>query len=269
MILLDKTNKCDLELAGEIHLRSEALFRLVDNSPHLACLIKNKTTMYTNTPMSQSMADELTKYITNTDQETVNESILDQLLFRIHTIHLDKTLTLAILVKIGDVRLSIDALTKLPNRECFEPLLRKALDKSKADNTIMSILFLDLDGFKTVNDTFGHDEGDILLKTVAERISRCIRTNDLCFRLGGDEFAVIARDVKDRLHSCLIARRLIHTISEPVALTGSKSAKVGCSIGIASYPFDSEDPDILLKNSDEAMYRAKKLGKNNYQLFGQ
>jgi diguanylate cyclase (GGDEF)-like protein len=269
MILLDFTNKCDLELGSEISLRSEALFRLIDSMPHLACLVKNNSTMYTNMAICPSMADELAKYITNSDQEIVHESILNGFLFRIHTIPLDNVLKLIILVKTGDVSLSIDTLTKLPNRECFEPFLRKVLDKSRADNKIMSLLFLDLDGFKAINDTFGHDEGDVLLKIVADRISRSIRTNDLCFRLGGDEFAVIARDVKDRLHPCLIARRLIHAISEPVALSGSNSARVGCSIGIASYPFDAEDPDALLKNSDEAMYRAKKLGKNNYQLFGQ
>ncbi len=269
MILLESTNKCDFELGSEINLRSEALFRLVDNLPHLACLVKNDTTMYTNMAISQSMAHELTKYITDADQKIVHESILDGFLFRIHTIHLNNALTLMGLVNTGDISLSIDNLTKLPNRDCFEPLLRNALNKSREDNKIMSLLFLDLDGFKGVNDKFGHDEGDVLLKNVADRISRCIRPNDLCFRLGGDEFAVIVRDVKDRLHPCLIARRLIHTISEPVALSGSNSAKVGCSIGIASYPFDAEDPDALLKNSDEAMYRAKRLGKNNYQLFGQ
>ncbi len=120
MILLDFTNKCDLELGSEISLKSEALFRLVDSMPHLACLVKNNTTMYTNMAICPSMANELTKYIINTDQDSVHESILNGFLFRIHTIPLDNVLKLIILVNTGDVSLSIDTLTKLPNRDCFE-----------------------------------------------------------------------------------------------------------------------------------------------------
>ncbi len=269
MILLDNANKCDCELANEIHMKPEALFRLIDNMPHLACLVKEKAAIYVNKPISPSMAQDLTAYIANIDLEATHESILDGLLFSVYAIALDGDLTLIVLVKIGNITLSIDTLTKLPNRESFELLIRKVFDKSREEGKIMSLLFLDLDGFKSVNDTFGHDEGDVLLRIVADRISQSVRANDLCFRLGGDEFTVILRDVKDRLHPCLIARRLIYTISKPIALSGSALAQVGASIGIASYPFDAEDPDVLLKNADEAMYRAKKLGKNNYQLFAQ
>jgi diguanylate cyclase (GGDEF)-like protein len=269
MRLLDFTNKCDLNLPSENQVRSEALFQLLDNMSHSACLVINKSTMYTNKSISPSMANHLTEHINNTNNDLIHESIIDGMLFQIHTITLSNVLTLLILVKVRDITLTIDTLTNLPNRDCFGSLLRTVLESARLNNKIMSILFLDLDGFKVINDTFGHDKGDVLLKSVADRISSSIRTNDLCFRFGGDEFAVILRDVKDRLHPCLIARRLIHTISQPVALNGSNWAKVGCSIGIASYPFDAEDPDVLLKNSDEAMYKAKKLGKNNYQLFGQ
>lgn len=269
MILMNNVYKCDLELGRDIRMKPAVLYRVLDKMPHLACLITGKTIMYINKDISESMSDDLTAYITNNATELVHERILDGLSFLIHTIDLDNELTLIILVKRGDISPTLDTLTQIPNRDCFESMIRKVLDKSRVDDTIMSLLFLDLDGFKVINDTYGHDEGDVLLRVVADRISRSIRANDLCFRLGGDEFAVILRNVKDRLHPCLIARRLIHTISAPVALSGSISAKVGCSIGIASYPFDAEDPDVLLKNSDEAMYRAKKLGKNNYQLCGQ
>jgi diguanylate cyclase (GGDEF)-like protein len=237
--------------------------------PHLACLTRNKVVVYTSKSISSVMTQELANYIAGSDQEVSQEVILDGFLFRVHKINLDSVLALIILVKLKDIKLSIDPLTKLPNRDCFESMLKKVLEESKANNKIMSILFLDLDGFKAINDTFGHDEGDLLLKVVAERISKSIRANDLCFRLGGDEFIVLLRDVKDRLHPCLVARRIIHSISAPIGLNGPNSAKVGCSIGIASYPFDAKDPEVLLKNSDEAMYRAKSLGKNNYQLFGQ
>jgi diguanylate cyclase (GGDEF)-like protein len=266
---LDSVNEYNLKFDSEILMGQEALLRLIDHMPHLACLAKNKEIICTSKSISQSMVLELINYVAGSNQEIVQEIILDGFVYRIHTINLDSVLTLIILVKMKDIKLSIDPLTQLPSRDCFDSLLRKALEESRATRKIMSILFLDLDGFKVVNDTFGHEDGDVLLKAVACRISKSIRANDLCFRLGGDEFVVLLRDVKDRLHPCLVARRLIHSISEPVALSGSSSARVGCSIGIASYPFDGEDSDLLLKNSDEAMYRAKRLGKNNYQLFGQ
>ena len=265
---MESSKNYDLELDSEILMRREALFQLIDNMPHLTCLAKNKTIIHTSKLISHDIVPELTNYIAHTDQGAVNEIILDGFVFRAHTIKLDSVLTLIILVKMKDIKLSIDPLTQLPNRDCFETMLNKVLAESKTNNKIMSVLFLDLDGFKAVNDTFGHENGDVLLKAVAGRISKSIRANDLCFRLGGDEFVVLLRDVKDRMHPCLVARRLIHCISEPVELREANSAKVGCSIGIASYPFDAENADMLLKNSDEAMYRAKKLGKNNYQLFG-
>jgi diguanylate cyclase (GGDEF)-like protein len=237
--------------------------------PHLACLARDDAIIYTSKPTSREMALELADYIAGTDLGITQEAILDGFVFRVNAINLDSALKLIILVKMKEIKLSIDPLTKLPNRDCFDSMLKKVFEESKSSNRIMSLLFLDLDGFKAVNDTYGHDEGDVLLKTVAGRISKSIRTNDFCFRLGGDEFIVILRDVKDRLHPCLVARRLIHSISLPVLLNESKSAAVGCSIGIASYPFDAEEADMLLKSADEAMYRAKRLGKNNYQLFGQ
>jgi diguanylate cyclase (GGDEF)-like protein len=143
----------------------------------------------------------------------------------------------------------------------------KIIEEAKIVNKIIGFMFLDLDGFKAVNDTFGHDSGDLVLQETARRISNIIRNNDICIRLGGDEFLVLLTEIKDKMHSCLVARRLISAISQPINLDIGSNIIIGVSIGIASYPSDGVSVEELMNKSDEAMYKAKKIGKNNYQLY--
>lgn len=130
----------------------------------------------------------------------------------------------------------------------------------------MAILFIDLDRFKTINDTLGHDAGDRLLQEVSARLKGCARSSDTIARLGGDEFTVIMEAFPDSQTVVNVAERILQTLAQPVCLQ-MRDYYVTCSIGIALYPNDGQDAQTLLKNADVAMYRAKEMGKNNYQFF--
>jgi diguanylate cyclase (GGDEF)-like protein len=126
---------------------------------------------------------------------------------------------------------------------------------------------MDLDGFKSVNDTWGHESGDLVLKKCSERMLEVVRDNDFCFRFGGDEFVIILTEIKDKMHACLVARRLISSISDLIPLNQTTNLKVGASIGIANYPSDGVMAEELVNKADEAMYQAKRMGKNNYRIY--
>ncbi|WFP62000.1 EAL domain-containing protein [Mesorhizobium sp. WSM4904] len=158
-----------------------------------------------------------------------------------------------------------DTLTNLPNRSMFRERLDQALGEPKV--APLAILSLDLDRFKAVNDTFGHPAGDWLLKCVAERLRRCLRSEkDVAARFGGDEFAVIQSDVRGAADAEKLAKRIVEVIGKPYRDKG-REMHVGVSLGIALYPGDGEDADTLLTNADLALYRGKSEGRNIYRFF--
>lgn len=159
-----------------------------------------------------------------------------------------------------------DALTDLPNRFAFQTHLREALLRARRDGSVIALMFIDLDQFKIINDSLGHVIGDLLLKAAAQRLTGCVRQTDLVARLGGDEFVVVLNGVKGPQHAAKIADKLIDVLAEPF-LVGGHELSISGSIGISCYPQDGADADVLLKNADAAMYRAKELGRNNYQFF--
>ncbi|MEO8409450.1 MAG: EAL domain-containing protein [Propionivibrio sp.] len=171
-----------------------------------------------------------------------------------------------------------DALTGLPNRESFLERLDHELVRARRTNHRMALLFLDLDGFKRINDTLGHSAGDYLLQTIAERLQEKLRAgafitrpaldeSSLHFaRLGGDEFTVVLPDVDSDENVAVVAQRVQSLIAEPV-LIGEQEITVTSSIGIALFPDDGEDAATLLKHADTAMYYAKEQGRNNWQLY--
>ena len=159
-----------------------------------------------------------------------------------------------------------DALTGLPNRYLFRDRLTQALRHARRNNLKVGVLFLDLDNFKHVNDSLGHDQGDILLQEVAKRLRSCVREEDTVSRLGGDEFTMILNEVLGHDSTVKVARKIMDALSEPFSISGHL-LHVNASIGITLFPNDGEDTDALTKNADMAMYRAKDRGKNNYQLF--
>jgi len=159
-----------------------------------------------------------------------------------------------------------DALTGLPNRILLRDRLEQALAHGQRNNRQVGLLFLDLDGFKNINDTLGHEVGDEVLRTVSERLVRCVRRVDTVARLGGDEFVVVLPAIKGPGDVEQVARKILESVTAP-AHVEEHSLEVTCSVGGTVYPHDGTDGSTLMKNADAAMYRAKELGRNRYQRF--
>ena len=158
-----------------------------------------------------------------------------------------------------------DALTGLPNRVLVMDRLEQALIRAHLHQRLVGVMFLDLDRFKNINDTLGHDIGDRFLKVMAERLRRSVHEGDTVARLGGDEFAILFEDVQHAEELPVVASRILGVFAEPFALDG-REFYITASIGISIYPNDGVDAPTLLKNADAAMYRAKGQGRNNYQF---
>jgi diguanylate cyclase (GGDEF)-like protein/PAS domain S-box-containing protein len=160
-----------------------------------------------------------------------------------------------------------DALTSLPNRHWLLEFLPSAVSQAHSSNSRLAVLFIDLDNFKNINDTLGHDAGDELLKAVALRIQSAVRTSDHVVRLGGDEFTVILQHVEAIEHVSRVAKLLVDTIGEPFMLAGISGNLVNASIGISMFPEDGTNGDTLLKHADIAMYAAKSAGKGRHCFY--
>jgi diguanylate cyclase (GGDEF)-like protein/PAS domain S-box-containing protein len=159
-----------------------------------------------------------------------------------------------------------DALTGLPNRRLLEDRLTQALALSHRNRKASAVMFVDLDRFKTINDSLGHAVGDALLKQVAGRLVDQLREGDTICRIGGDEFVVVLPEVKRSSDVAHVAQKVIEQLSQPVTVE-ERELVVTCSIGIAVYPDDGRDAESLIRNADAAMYHAKELGRANYQFF--
>jgi len=159
-----------------------------------------------------------------------------------------------------------DPLTQLPNRTLFFDRLEQAILAAGRKEDVASLLFVDLDRFKSVNDTLGHAMGDKLLKQVAERLQECVRDCDTVARIGGDEFAIVLEDDSDGSAAIRVATKTITALNRSFDLGGA-CASIGCSIGISMFPEDGEGGDDLLSKADEAMYQAKSLGRGRFHFF--
>ncbi len=159
-----------------------------------------------------------------------------------------------------------DPLTGLPNRAFFYQRLQAALAHAKRRRTGLALLYLDLDNFKTINDSLGHGVGDWLLREMANRLKACLRLEDAVARLGGDEFVLLLTDVSRPEGAMVVARRILGQVAEPIQVAGHE-LQVSVSIGITIFPTDGLDAETLVKNADLAMYRAKDQGKRGYQLY--
>ncbi|RDE24433.1 EAL domain-containing protein [Motiliproteus coralliicola] len=159
-----------------------------------------------------------------------------------------------------------DALTGLPNRTLLSDRLKQAIASAKREQWMLGILFLDLDHFKVVNDTFGHAVGDELLQLVAARIKACLRESDTIARFGGDEFVILLQDIAETDSVAQVATYIIDQITRGFSLNG-REISIGASIGITIYPDDAANADTLLQNADMAMYQAKERGRSTYQFF--
>lgn len=160
-----------------------------------------------------------------------------------------------------------DALTNLPNRALFIKRVEQAIDYAEQNDELLSILFIDLDRFKYINDTLGHAAGDSLLQEIAKRLLACTRQpEDTVARLGGDEFTLLLRNIKSPKNAGVVAEHIMHALTEPLYFN-QQSLYVTPSIGISVYPRDGQDVGSLMKNADASMYVAKNLGRNNYKFY--
>jgi diguanylate cyclase (GGDEF)-like protein len=171
-----------------------------------------------------------------------------------------------------------DSVTDLPNRIHVKEILGRAIASARRDQHRGAVLFLDLDRFKLINDTFGHDAGDLLLRGFARRLTNCLRAVDVVARpgagapastlarLGGDEFTIVLGGIHEPADAARAARRILESLDQPFDLDG-QTVVVGTSIGVAIFPDDGDDPESVLKNADVAMYHAKQQGRNNYQFY--
>jgi diguanylate cyclase (GGDEF)-like protein/PAS domain S-box-containing protein len=159
-----------------------------------------------------------------------------------------------------------DALTDLPNRTLLEDRAAQALSRARRDKTRVGVLFFDLDKFKPVNDRFGHDVGDLLLKEVARRVLVCVRESDTVARLGGDEFVVVLPEIAQTEDAVMVADKILAELNEPFEVSGHR-IEIGASIGVAVYPEHARDEMELVKHADEAMYQAKAAGRNTVSVW--
>ncbi len=214
------------------------------------------------------MTDEME---TEVDREAIRAGAADYLIKgQIDHLLLERALRYAIERKQTEQHLTrlahYDSLTDVPNRILFRDRLEHAVNLAERDHTNFTLMFIDLNGFKQVNDNFGHDAGDAIIRICAERLNACLRRSDSVARMGGDEFTLLLQNIANTTDVAHIAQKVIDSIQQPADINGHEVV-VGCSIGIAIYPEAGRDADTLLKHADMAMYKAKQLSGSNYRFF--
>lgn len=214
------------------------------------------------------MTDEME---TEVDREAIQSGAADYLIKgQIDHLLLERCLRYAIERKKTEQRLSrlahYDPLTDIPNRILFRDRLEHAINLAERDGNSFTLMFIDLNGFKQVNDNFGHDAGDMIIRICAERLNACLRRSDSVARIGGDEFTLLLQNIGSHTDVAHIAEKVIAAIAQPADINGNLVV-VGCSIGIAIYPQAGRDADTLLKHADMAMYRAKQEEGSSFRFF--
>jgi len=164
------------------------------------------------------------------------------------------------------IQANYDPLTRLPNRALYMERLSQAIKHAQRNKLSLSVLLIDLDNFKIINDTMGHHIGDVLLVEAANRLKNCIRDEDTVARLGGDEFLLILLEISEQESAAVVAKKLLNEMSRPFTLSNS-THQISASIGITTFPHDTQDIDGLIKNADVSMYQAKKKGRNRFEFF--
>ena len=163
-------------------------------------------------------------------------------------------------------QVNLDSLTGLFNRHYLYQALEQAEQRCRMNQSGLAVFFLDIDGFKMINDTYGHAVGDKLLINISKKIKNCVHESDVVARFGGDEFVIVIENIKCNSHCELLAQNIIDTISQKVAIDGLQ-LQIGVSIGISSYHLDDENKQDLLINSDKALYLAKSQGRGRYVVL--
>ena len=160
-----------------------------------------------------------------------------------------------------------DSLTGLPNRHLLLDRIEQAIAFSARSQKRFAVCFMDLDGFKAVNDNHGHDAGDQVLREVAQRVELCVRKNDTVARLGGDEFVLLLTEISDDTAWEDVLFRILAAVQQPIRIAGDVTVRISSSIGVTIYPPDDSAPSVLLEHADQAMYQAKRSGKNRWVIY--
>ncbi len=231
--------------------------RLLANATHQGC----KAPIIV---MTEQMDSEL-------DQAAIKAGAADYLIKgQIDIDVLERAIRYALDRKEGELKLAklahYDALSGMPNRVLFRDRLEGAIQRAERGNHAVALLFLDFDGFKKVNDSYGHAAGDRLIAVIAQRLSACMRRTDSVARLGGDEFTVVLEDLHSIADVVNVAKKILQTIARPFVIAGNQIL-LGCSIGIAQYPEAGKTVDTLLENADMAMYQAKRVIGSAYRFY--
>ena len=166
----------------------------------------------------------------------------------------------------AEYRAQHDPLTGICNRTLFEDRLKTSLVLAQRSGTAVGVMYVDVDRFKSINDSLGHAVGNQVLQAVVKRLQSCLRTHDTVARMGGDEFTLLLPDVKDKDQCAGFAERAVQAFADPIAI-GGRQLSVQASVGIALFPEDGEDAESLLKNADTAMYQAKSSGRNTFEVY--
>lgn len=230
-------------------------------------LLQEARTNGCNTPIVV-MTDRLE---TSVDREAIRVGAADYLIKgEITSDLLERTIRYAIDRKNAELHLSrlahYDPLTNIPNRILFRDRLEHAIQLAKRDHVSFALIYMDLNGFKQVNDTYGHDVGDELIRACAQRLCSCMRRSDSVARIGGDEFTILLEHTDNTGDIAYIADKIIHALQRPFNL-GNQQVVIGCSLGVALYPEAGRDADTLLRHADMAMYQAKEQAGNSYSFF--
>ena len=159
-----------------------------------------------------------------------------------------------------------DHLTGLVNRALFRDRLAQAMSRSTRESKMLAVVFVDLDGFKEVNEAHGHELGDTLIRSASQRLRGCVRKTDTLARLGGDQFSVICEGIRSNDDAILVCQKVHDALEQPFYLEGTQ-VSIGASIGASLFPQDANDPERLLACADDAMYRAKRAGGNRFHLY--
>ena len=230
--LIEENNALIADMEIEINTRKKAQYQLEQYQQKLQGMVKERTS----------------------ELETINDDLHNQVDIR------------RIIEKELEFLAYYDELTGLPNRSLFIETLKKSISQAKRNESTLSVLFIDLDRFKKINDSYGHHVGDKLLIEVAKRLKLLLRDSDTVARNGGDEFVVLIDNMKDDLEPFVVATKIIEQMNNKFDIN-EHVVHIGASIGIAIYPVDGETPLDLLKMSDTAMYEAKKMGRNSFQFY--
>jgi diguanylate cyclase (GGDEF)-like protein len=160
-----------------------------------------------------------------------------------------------------------DSLTGLPNRHLLLDRLEQAIAFSERHDKKFAVCFMDLDGFKTINDSHGHEIGDLVLRVVGQRVQKCLRKNDTVARLGGDEFVILLTEISDEPSYVEVLERILSYVHQPIQIARHVTTQISTSIGVSIYPTDNSPPSVLIEHADQAMYQAKRSGKNRWLLY--